>query len=255
MNGAFYIGATGLDAQQRALDVVANNIANIHTPAFRRTSVQFSDLVAVPRDGADLPVAGPDGSTGLSGVRISSALHDWTTGELRRTGSAMDLAIDGNGFIEMMGPSGQMLLSRGGSLKVNAEGFLAAADGTALRAMISVPEDATQINISRDGAVSALVDGSTSQLGQIDLVMVKDADRLIDRGSGYYEALDDAQAVTVHAGDEGAGALVQGSIEQANVSLSDEMIGMMLVQRAYAANAQVVQAGDQLMSIANSLRR
>jgi flagellar basal-body rod protein FlgG len=255
MNGAFYIGATGLDAQQRALDVVANNIANIHTPAFRKTSVQFSDLVAVPRDGADLPIANADYSTGLSGVKVSSTLHEWTMGDLRQTGSNMDLAIDGNGFVEMMGPAGQILLSRGGTMKVNADGYLAAVDGTPLRAMISVPEDADAITVARDGTVSALVDGTSTELGQIELVMVKDADKLIDRGSGYYEALDDAQATRVNPGDEGAGAFVQGSIEEANVNLSEEMITMMLVQRAYAANAQVVQAGDQLMSITNSLRR
>jgi flagellar basal-body rod protein FlgG len=257
MNGSFYIGATGLDAQQRALDVIANNIANVNTPAYRRSTVRFSELVSVPRDHNDLPISAPDGSAALSGVSVASTPHVWTSGELRPTGSSMDIAIDGDGFIEMMGPSGQILLSRGGTLKVNADGLLAGADGTPLRAMISVPQGTTQLTIGRDGVVSALTsnDEASQQIGQIELVMVKDPDALVDRGGGYFEAVDDADTLAAHPGEDGAGALVQNELEQGNVNLSDEMVTLMLVQRAYSANAQVVQAGDQLMGIANGLRR
>lgn len=257
MNGAFYIGAIGLDAQQRALDMIANNIANMNTPAFRRSAVRFGELVSAPRDANDLPIALGNASSGMSGVRVMSTTHVWTPGELRATGGAMDVAIDGGGFIELMGPSGQILLTRGGTLKVNSDGYLAVADGTPLRAMIAVPADATALTIARDGTVSATTSGEPqgSEIGRIELVTVKDQDRLIDRGGGAYEVADDAETAAARAGEDGAGSLVQGSLEQGNVNLSTEMVAMMLVQRAYAANAQVVQAGDQLMSIANSLRR
>ncbi|HLY89148.1 MAG TPA: flagellar hook basal-body protein [Acetobacteraceae bacterium] len=256
MNGAFYIGATGLDTQQRALDVIANNIANLNTPGFRRSTVRFSELVSVPRDGNDLPIAAADGSAGMSGVQLASSTHVWTAGDLRQTGSSMDVAIDGDGFLEMMGPSGQILLTRGGTLKVNTDGYLAGADGTPLRAMISVPQGTSQLTINPDGTVLAASQGEAAhQIGQIELVMAKDPDALVDRGGGYYEALDDADLTAARPGLDGAGSLAQGAIEQGNVNLSDEMVTLMLVQRAYSASAQVVQAGDQLMAITNGLRR
>jgi len=257
MNGAFYIGAAGLDAQQRALDVISNNIANINTTGFKRSAVRFQDLV-VPVDNVSArdAVSGASTANGL-GSAAHSASHIWTQGDLRQTGQALDIAIDGDGFIEMMGPAGETLLWRGGTLKVNADGYLAASDGTLLHAMISVPQDATAVTIGRDGSVSASVEGGADpeEIGRIDLVMVKDKDSLGDAGGGYYRTDDAANIYTVEAGQEASGALVQGALESANVQLSDEMVSLLLMQRAYAANAQVVQAGDQLMGILNSLRR
>ncbi|MEI9997594.1 MAG: flagellar hook-basal body protein [Rhizomicrobium sp.] len=255
MNGAFYIGAVGLDAQQRALDVVANNIANINTPAFKRSTAQFSQMVAAARDAADLPLAAAQRSDGLAGAVLSGTPHVWSQGALQQTGSPLDLAINGDGFIELLGPAGHTILWRGGTLKVNDDGYLAAADGTALRAMISVPQGATAIAISATGAVSGTVNNATEQFGQIDLVTTKAPDDLVDDGGGYYEAANPADLISLKPGEEGSGMLVQGSLEGSNVQLADEMTNLLLMQRAFAANAQVVQAGDQLMSIVNGLRR
>jgi len=256
MNGAFYIGALGLDAQQRALDVVANNIANINTTGFKRQAVRFSELVSPVRDGQDLPVAGSDQALGLSGVSIGATTHVWSQGEITQTGQPLDLAINGDGFLELIGSAGRTLLWRGGTLKVNADGYLAASDGTVLRAMISVPQGSSNLIIGADGAVSVTPDGSTQakQIGQLDIVLAKDLDGLADDGSGYYEAQDPSTIYTVKPGEEGGGSLVQGGIETGNVQLTNEMVTLMLLQRAYGANAQVVQAADQLMSIANDLR-
>ncbi len=256
MNGAFYIGAAGLDAQQQALDVISNNIANINTIGFKRSAVRFSDLVAPAENLPAFDTVRNDGGQGLGAV-ARSASHVWTQGDLRQTGQSMDLAIDGEGFIEMMGPAGETLLWRGGTLKVNADGYLAAGDGTMLHAMISVPRDANAIAIARDGTVTATVEGEMSavEIGRIDLVLIKDKDSLGDAGGGYYRSDDAANLYAVEPQQEGGGALVQGALETANVQLSDEMVSLLLMQRAYAANAQVVQAGDQLMGILNSLRR
>lgn len=257
MNGAFYIGATGLDAQQRALDVVANNIANINTSGFKRSAVRFSDMVAVaePADASD-PQALTQGNSPI-GAAATKVSRIWSQGDLRQTGQQMDVAIDGDGFIEMLGPNGQAWLWRGGGLKVNADGYLAAADGTILHAMVSVPKGASALAIARDGTVTATVEGENApvDVGQIQLVMVKDKDSLESVGGGYYRVADEASLATVMPEEEGAGAFVQGALESANVQLSDEMVTLLLLQRAYAANAQVVQAGDQLMSILNNLRR
>lgn len=256
MNGAFYIGAAGLNAQQRALDVISNNIANINTIGFKRSAVRFSDLVVPSENLAAFDTVRSEGGQGL-GAAARSAAHVWTQGDLRQTGQSMDLAIEGEGFIEMMGPAGETLLWRGGTLKVNADGYLAASDGTMLHAMISVPRDTNAIAIARDGTVTATAEGEAGsvEIGRIDLVLIKDKDSLGDTGGGYYRSDDAANLYTVEPQREGGGALVQGALETANVQLSDEMVSLLLMQRAYAANAQVVQAGDQLMGILNSLRR
>jgi flagellar basal-body rod protein FlgG len=256
MNGAFYIGAIGLDAQQRALEVVANNVANINTTAFKRSAVRFSDLTAPLRDRDDAAIAaiGPDS---FQGVSLSGTPMVWTQGTLQHTGQQFDLAINGDGFIELAGPSGHSLLWRGGGLKVNSDGLLATADGTPLRGMIAVPQGAGTLTIGNDGKVSTISDGDSTarQIGQIELVTVKSPEALADTGNGYYEIDDESQLATVSPGEEGSGVLVQGSLEASNSQLADEMTNVLLAQRAFGANAQVVQAGDQIMSIVNQLRR
>jgi len=256
MNGAFYIGATGLQSQQRALDVVANNIANINTPAFKRSEVRFTELLSPRIDEPDTaPVQGA--LSALGGVAVAASPRVFSQGDLRQTGKPLDLAIDGEGFIELLGPGGQAMLWRGGALKINGEGYLAASNGMPLKAMISLPVGATSLVIDRDGKVQAQIAGEPGpvEVGQIDLVLAKDIDGLAGRGDGLYEAANDADMVSVAPGEDGGGALVQGSIETSNVQLSDEMVTLLLLQRAYAANAQVLQAGDQLMGIANNLKR
>jgi flagellar basal-body rod protein FlgG len=253
MNGAFYIGATGLDAQQRALDVVANNIANVNTPGFKRSQIRFSEVLG----GA--PINGVDGSVGqgaLTGVSADVSGRVFAQGDLKPTGSPLDVAIDGDGFLELMAPGGQPVLWRGGTLKVGADGYLAAANDMPLKAMIAVPTDASNLTIGRDGKVRATVGNATTELGQLNLVRAKDQSALTTAGEGgLYRAPDPADLMNVAPGEEGAGVLVQGSIESSNVQLTDEMVALLLMQRAYAANAQVIQAGDQLMSIANELKR
>jgi flagellar basal-body rod protein FlgG len=252
MNGAFYIGATGLSAQQKALDVVANNIANINTTAFKRSQASFLTLVTPPD-----PQDGANGQNALSGVVVGSSPIVWTEGSLQQTRQPLDIAIDGNGLIALMGPGGQTLLWRGGTLQVNADGYLAGPNGLPLKQMISVPSGMTALAIGADGKVQATVSGDATpvDLGQIDLVKAKDPGALAPHNGGLYQVDDDSQLITAAPGTEGLGTLASGSLESSNADLSDEMTTLLLLQRAYGANAEVVQAGDQLMSIANSLKR
>lgn len=256
MNGAFYIGATGLRSQERALDVTANNIANVNTPGYKRSEIRFSEMVAPGSQGLSLSPTARRGAPTLSGVSAASSLRVFSQGELRETGQPLDLAIEGEGFIELLGPGGQSRLWRGGTLRIDQDGYLAAADGTPLKAMVSTPVGATSISIGRDGRVRALLPGdqTATEIGQIDLVLVKDMAGLEPLGDGLYRAADDEDLITVTPGEDG-GAFVQGAVETSNVELSEEMVMLLLMQRAYAANSQVIQAGDQLMSIANGLRR
>ncbi|MEO8113196.1 MAG: flagellar hook-basal body protein [Phenylobacterium sp.] len=257
MNGAFYIGATGLSAQQRALDVVANNIANLNTPGYKRTQARFAELVAPQANPLDPSASVGQATSAMLGVSADMSPRDFTQGPLTLTGRPMDLAIDGTGFIELVGPAGQTLLWRGGSLQVNNDGYLAAANGMPLKAMISPPAGTTALTIGQDGKVQATVGGEADprSVGQIDLVQVKDLMSLSALDGGLFQPANDRDVTDSVPGEEGAGVLRQGAMEASNVQLTDEMVSLLLMQRAYSANAQVVQAGDELMSIANSLRR
>ncbi|BFG79450.1 flagellar basal-body rod protein FlgG [Paraburkholderia terrae] len=259
MNNVFYIGATALNAQQTAVDITANNIANMNTPAFKRGTVSFAELMT----------SGSSQATGASrtswndaaaGVSIDPAMHVYTAGALHQTGNALDLAVQGDGFIELASDanSNEATLWRGGVLHIGADGFLAAPNGQPLKAMISVPRDASGVTISPGGQVLATIPNQADplEIGQIEIVMPTDTQALRSTGDGVYRIQDDGVMLTrAKPGEENTGTLAQGFSEASNVSLSDELVSLMLYQRAYAANARLVQVGDELMGIANGLKR
>ncbi len=252
MNNVFYIGATGLAADQTAVDVVANNIANMNTAAFKRGKVAFSEMLTTPVN----PLAPVTAST-PAGVAADASLHVFTQGDLRPTGNALDVAVRGDGFIELQAPNGQALLWRGGTLHVGVDGYLAAPNGLPLKAMISVPADASGISITPAGVVQAMIPNQGAlDIGQIDLTVANDTRALNGVGEGLFKIDDDNASLSrVRPGDDNAGEFAQGFSEASNVQLSDELVSLMLYQRAYAANARLVQVGDELMTIANGLKR
>ncbi|MEO1045911.1 MAG: flagellar hook-basal body protein [Pseudomonadota bacterium] len=257
MNGAFYIGSVGLDAQQRALDIIANNIANVNTSTFKRSDVRFAEIMSIRMQQPDALQLRDTATSAAGGVMASERFQLFSQGQIRPTGRATDLAIDGAGFIELLGAAGQTTLWRGGSLQINDEGFLTAENGMVLRDRIAVPDGVMAVQIASDGSVSAIM-GNGEQpvpLGEIGLVTVSDAAQLERHDGGYYVPVEGARIDTGLAGENGNGLFVQGAVEGSNVELSEEMVEMMLVQRAFASNAQIVQAADQMMGIANSLRR
>ena len=265
MNNAFYIGATALEANQRAVDVLAANIANANSTAYKRSEVQFSELMnANPTDPSEI-VAEPFATSidqEPGGVQGQTSSRIFDQGPLNMTGRSSDIAINGDGFFELLGPSGQLMLWRGGTLEVNADGYLAATNGYPLKQLISVPDNAGPLQISTDGKVSAVIGNAStiSELGQIGLAHVRDTSELTSLGAGLYSAeskrdpLGTTNVISTVAGQDGAGVIVQGAQEASNVSLTTEMTNLLLTQRTYSANAQVVQAADQLMGLANSLR-
>jgi flagellar basal-body rod protein FlgG len=255
MNGVFYVGATGLGSQQRALEVVANNVANINTVGFKRSDVRFSELIGGWSSDPTLSAGAVGGQPALNGVSLSASPRDFGQGELRTTGQPMDLAIQGEGFIELVGPNGEPVLWRGGSMSLDRDRMLAGPGGLPLKAMIAVPLEATDVAVARNGRVTATIDGEPKEIGRIELAMVKDMAGLTMAGEGLYRPALPADVVGATAGEDGAGSLMQGALEGANVELSNEMVSLLLLQRSYAANAQIVQAGDQLMAIANGLKR
>lgn len=255
MNGIFYIGATGLDAQQKAVDIVANNVTNMNTTAYKRATVSFSELL-VPTAQA---TGNRSGDGGLAGVSATIGLRDFRATDLHPTNNPMDIAVRGDGFIPLSrSGEGHAVLWRGGTLHIGPDGYLAAPDGTPLDAMISVPRDATSLTIQNNGEVLAEVPGQNAALpiGQIELVTVGDTGQLVAAGGGTYTVDESATTLSsVRPGEDSSGTLAQGFGEMSNVQLSDELVNLMVYQRAYAANARLIQVGDELMSIANGLKR
>jgi flagellar basal-body rod protein FlgG len=257
MSGAFEVGKVALRTQQSALEVMSNNIANASTPGFKRADVVYSEIVTNP----DAPVTETEAMARqntpiMGGVRMDVRDAVSARGELKQTGQMLDFAIDGSGMVELLGPEGQSYLWRGGRLTVNRDGYLAGPSDLPLRDLITIPDDATAVTIDRSGVVSAAVsDGEPVELGRITLVRV-DGDASLERAdAGLFKLRGDARTTEVSPGEEGSGTILQGSIEQSNVDFSEAMIELLMIQRAYAASAQIVQSADQLAAITNNLKR
>jgi fagellar hook-basal body proteins len=255
MSGALEVAAIGMRAQQLALDTIASNISNVNTAGFKRSEMRFSELVATSAG------MGNGGGTALydtvAGVVPFTAPAFAAGGELYATSSTRDVAINGSGFIELMGPAGQTLVWRGGQLKVLDDGQLATASGYPLRANITLPRDVSDFRIDPDGKVFAQSgdDLVPVQIGSITLVRLGESASIERREGGIYQVSDTAPLTELEPGESGIGTLVQGALERSNVDLNSEMVSLLISQRAYTANAQVLKAADEFFSVANSLRR
>lgn len=256
MNGAFYIGAIGLTSQQKALDTVANNISNMNTHGFKRSTVSFSEVLSSTSP-SDILSSEFSVSPDYSGVKAHSNFNISEQGEIIGTQNALDIAIRGEGMIELLGGQGQSYLWRGGRLAVNEDGFLAAENGMALRDQISIPRESASLEISTNGMVRAFYnDGSEPDvIGQINMVLIGSQNGLERQSGGVYKVNPDANLFDVQPDTEGAGQIIQGHVERSNVEMNQEMIDLMIIQRAYTANSKVLQAADELVTIANNLRR
>lgn len=260
MLNSLYISATGMQAQQTHVDAIANNLANANTPAYKRNRVSFEDLLS--RTGVTLPEglggAQAGGSPMGLGVLVAGTGKTFGDGDLKKTDSAMDLAIRGSGFLEVTLPGGGTALTRAGTLSVNRDGLLANANGYPLRGNLAVPPHTGDIAIDTDGKVTARVDGEAKpvELGQIELASVNNPAALQPIGENLYRLTAAAgDPVYGKPGDEGLGTVAQGYLEGSNVKLVDEMVNLVLAQRAYELNAKLVQAADEMLSISNGLRR
>ncbi|RQO63587.1 flagellar basal-body rod protein FlgG [Paucibacter sp. KBW04] len=256
MNDALYIAATGMQAQQTQLNVIANNVANVNTTGFKRSSVNFHDLVqreGQPADGRE-SVLSPAMSAGVS---IGSQLRMFAAGDLKRTESPMDLAIQGNGFIEVLSPDGSTAYSRGGTLQVNADNLLSTSEGFVLKQRIQVPTDVKSLTVGQDGqVVSVDSKGHELNLGRLDVITFANSGALTAAGDNVFRANALAgEPVAGTPGDAGAGRLMQGYLENSNVKLVDEMVQLMVAQRAYEMNVKVIQAADEIAGMTNNLRK
>ncbi len=259
---ALYTAASGMNAQQANIDNVAHNLANVNTPGFKKSHVQFEDLVyqETTAPGSPTPGSGesPTGmQTGL-GTRPVATSRDFSSGNLRATNSPMDVAIQGDGFLQVTLPDGSTGYTRAGALQRNAQGQVVTSEGYSLEPAISIPMATTSVTISKDGIVSAMVAGQTAaqQLGTLEMASFQNPAGLKPMGGNIYTATTASGEPQVGTpGTDGRGTLQQGFLEDSNVSVVEEMINMILGQRAYEANSKVIKAADEMLAQVNNLVR
>jgi flagellar basal-body rod protein FlgG len=254
MTNALAIGAAGMQAQQSQVDAIANNLANVNTPAYKKTRVAFTDLVGR----ALLDANGGMGVATPMGVAAASTSKLFDPGELRKTEAALDVAIQGDGFLELAMPDGTRAFTRGGTLKVNADGQLATQAGLPLKGAITIPDNAESVVIASTGRVQVRVAGQSAltDAGQLELARFTHSQGLSAQGGNVYRATDaSGEPSTGKPGEEGLGTLAQGYLEGSNVKLVEEMVQLMVAQRAYEASVKVVQASDEMLGLVNGLRR
>ncbi|MGZ3182509.1 MAG: flagellar basal-body rod protein FlgG [Telluria sp.] len=254
MNDSIYIAATGMQAQQLTIDTIANNLANVNTAGFKKGRVSFQEMM---QPGAAAGAGAPAPALGL-GLAVAGVARDFTPGAVTPTGSPMDLAIDGAGFLAVELADGTRGYARGGTLAVNADGFLATAAGNVLKPGIHIPPGAGAVHIGADGKVTvqAVPNGPETEVGQLELAGFANPGALTDLGGGLYApTAESGEANVARPGQAGVGKLVQGALEGSNVTLVDEMVTLMVAQRAYEMSSKVIQASDELMSLTNNLRR
>jgi flagellar basal-body rod protein FlgG len=253
MIDSLYIGATGMAAQQTNVDTISNNLANANTPTYKKSRVVFEDLLMQQAAAAGQA----PGTTGL-GTALAASGKIFTDGELVKSQNALDVAIRGRGFLEVVLADGSSGYTRSGTLQVNRDGVLTTADGNALKASIQIPPDAKDVVIDANGNVSVGLPNQTDreQVGQLELVNFMNPTGLNPIGDNLYAATDKSgDPVQGKAGDDGFGTIAQGFLEASNVNYVDELVNLVVAQRAYQVNAKVIQASDDMLNITNNLRR
>jgi len=259
MIDALYIGAAGMAAQQTTVDTISNNLANVNTPTYKKSRVSFEDMVYRPVVTKSLLENSENVDIKLgTGVSVTGIGKLFTLGDLKKTDNSLDVAIKGQGFLEVIMPDGSSAYTRAGTLAVNRDGMLSAAGGNSLMQMIRVPPDTKELFIDADGMVRATLPNEAKpvELGQIELAVFPNPGGLNPSGDNLYSLTDrSGQPLFAKPGSDGSGGLIQGYLESSNVQLVEEMVNLMLAQRAYEVNTKIVQAADEMLSMSNNLRR
>ena len=259
---ALYTAASGMNAQQMNIDNVAHNLANVNTTGFKKSRVEFEDLVY-----QEIRAAGASASSttevpvGLEiglGTKAVATARNFSAGNMRNTSAPLDIAIQGEGFFQVSMPDGTIGYSRAGTFHLDAQGLIVTSEGYAVEPQITIPPNSTSVSISRDGIVSASIAGQTAQqqLGTIETAKFSNPAGLRPLGGNLFAASTaSGDPETGAPGTDARGTLVQGFVEDSNVSVVEEMVNMIIGQRAYEANSRVVKAADDMMTQTNALVR
>jgi flagellar basal-body rod protein FlgG len=261
MQRSLFTAATGMTAQQLNLDVIANNLANVNTTSFKRSRVDFHDLLyqtlRAPGAAAAQGLQIPAGIQIGSGVGVVSVTKLFEQGPFVETGNTLDVAIEGDGFFQITLPDGEIAYTRDGSFQINRDGTIVTADGFALEPEITIPDNAINTTIGADGTVTVtLSDGATDELGQIELARFINPAGLLSQGRNMFRQSESSgDPILGNPGEDGAGTLRQGFIETSNVSVVDEIVQLIITQRAFEINSSVISASDQMLQTANNMRQ
>lgn len=260
---ALYSAASGMTAQQMNVDNIAHNLANAKTVGFKARRAQFQDLLyqnlVQPGASASAQTVVPSGLQLGLGTRPASNEIIFTQGNFQMTGNPLDLVIQGRGFFQVRLPSGELAYTRAGTFHLDRDGNVVTMDGDPLEPQITLPPDAQTITIAPDGTVSYTQPGQTAAqiAGQIQLANFPNPAGLNSIGRNLYTPTDASGDPIVGnpGGQEGLGTLLQGYVEESNVSVVEEFISLIIAQRAYEANARVVRAADEMYQQVNNLTR
>ncbi|MBX6377255.1 MAG: flagellar basal-body rod protein FlgG [Clostridia bacterium] len=261
---AMWAAASGMRAEQWKVDILANNLANVNTAGFKGSRAAFADLLYRTLDGAlGRAVGGPGPVQVGTGVRLMAAYRDFTQGNLLETGRDLDLAVDGRGFFMVELPDGRVALTRDGNFGVDAEGNLVDARGNRVLDdggnPIELPTDARRITIDPSGRIVVQrANGGEDEAGVVGLASVPNPDGLEQIGDNLWmttAASGDYEQGAPGDGDLGLGLVRQGFVEGSNVQVVQAMVDLITAQRAYEMNAKAIQASDEMLGIANGLRR
>lgn len=260
-----YTAATGMQSMQTKLDVIANNLANINTTAFKKDRANFEDLFyehrVLPGTEDGNSNLTPTGSNVGLGVRLQSVQTDFKQGSFTTTDRPLDLLIEGPGFFQVMDPSGEILYTRAGNFSVNANGEIvqgSAGIGRPLEPSLVIPEDATAVEISPDGVVSVRQPNvqQLTEVGQIELATFINPEGLLKLGENLYgETAASSAPITGPPQTIGLGTVRKGMLEASNVEPVQELIDLITTQRSFELNSQTIQAGDQILQLIANLRR
>ena len=255
MIDALYIAASGLQGSQAQIDTISNNLANMQTPGYKRSQVTFANVATVTPSQVQQGIVSDRAGEGTEVLATHAVFSE---GSLMQSSNPLDLAIQGEGFLEVVTASGDHVFTRDGQLRVDSEGYLSTVDGNRLAENIQIPPDAKHITVDQSGQVSALLgsDISPTQLGQIQLSMFSSPEGLQQVGGNAYVPTEKSgDPTTGKPEDAGFGSIQQGMIEQSNVDMVQSMTSLVLAQRAYQLNARVLQAADEILDTINNLRR
>ena len=261
MSNAMHVAKTGLNAQQTRMQVIANNLSNLNTVGFKSDRVNFESLLyQVKRAGGDQTSEGTNLSSSLAlgtGVRVVSTQKLYSQGGMINTDNSFDLAIDGQGFFQVLMPDGRVGYTRNGAFSRSAEGTLTTASGYVVQPEIQIPAEALDVNISQDGIVSVRSAGQDTpqEVGQLTLAAFANPRGLLPIGESFLVETTASGAPTVAAPlEQGVGKLTQGALEASNVNVVQELVEMIETQRAYEVSSKAITASDEMMRyISNNL--
>lgn len=259
---SLWTSATGMQAQELNIDVISNNLANVNTSGFKKSRAEFQDLLyqmlrpAGAASSEDTTV--PTGIQLGHGTRPSAVQKLFSQGDFQNTKNQLDWAIEGDGFFQIELPNGETSYSRSGEFKLDADGRIVNPDGFLLVPEISVPTNTVSINVGMDGTVSVIQadDATPVEIGTIQLARFVNPSGLRSLGRNLYSpTAASGDEIVGTPGENGFGTIAQGFLEMSNVSVVDEMVNMITAQRAYEINSKVIQTADDMLQIANNLKR